>query len=208
MLTKLYRQKKKQYSEKIRLGCSDDEYRRIYKKIIFFLPSNDISCFHRAIYKQNSTPYIKLLANNAPAQNGESTRGTVGGFEIVSAEITLLYRSRNRNRKCNTQAISFEMESLRINHGLLIFGQKKILKNNYTVIDAIMERTMVNSNGRHRLKRKKDCACILIIQNTFSSCAKQQTVPFIRSNVRFSYSIVRRNLILPEALIKVQNRRL
>lgn len=83
-----------------------------------------------------------------------------------------------------------------------------MLKNNYTVIDAIMEWTMANSNDRLRLKRKKDCACISIIQDTFFSRAKQQTVSFIRSNIRFSYSIVRRNLILPEALIKVQNRRL
>lgn len=187
---------------------SNDDYGRIYKITIFFLPPNDISCFHRAIYKQNSTPYIKLLANNASAQNGESTRGTAGGFEVDSAEITLLYRSRNRNRRRNTRAISFEVKSLRINHGLLIVLDKEMLKNNCTMIDAITEWTMVNSNGRHRLKRKKDCACISIIQDTFFSRAKQQTVPFIRSNVRFSYSIVRRNLILPEALIKVQNRRL
>lgn len=61
-----------------------------------------------------------------------------------------------------------------------------MLKNNYTVIDAIMEWTMANSNDRLRLKRKKDCACISIIQDIFFSRAKQQTVSFIRSNIRFS----------------------
>lgn len=122
-----YRQKKKNSIMRKFVSDvhSDDEYKRIYKITNFFLPSNHISCFHRTIYKQNSTPYIKLLANNAPAQNGENTRGTAGGFEVDSAEITLLYRSRNRNRKLNTRAISFEVESLRINHGLLIVGQKK-----------------------------------------------------------------------------------